>query len=437
MIGLLVLLVSVQAWSLDSLDNPASTDDELLSAQLHQIVEFYKQPDPVGLPIGPTLDPMPIPPIKHSFALSTMHMRDVLTHGLSKLRIRLFEVELSQMRVRAEVKVDELLINGSYTLTSLLQSSSGPFSVQLTEVVTAANVSLVVNTDGMLQTQDIELDFGLEAMSSDFQNLGFMGRIFQRLVNSAPNMILDMIKPFMLREAYTKIQKGMDDYFEELNDKKGMVFVNSISPLDFLIAEIRMSLRRKHFDPYELPDYKTGIGIFGVKLSNSMLKGLTGFHRIGNVGFTISNKTADLEVQAGTGRLEGATQWETSPFSRSGSLHFTVEYVRVIILFQQPLDLRRKPSLKDLQLEVGNIQIHSSGIGTLDYLVEAAVNILPNLVRYQIVDAIEGPLKARIREKFECMNMEQLVKRHVLEFERRGADMEIDWRLCERRIPSR
>ncbi|XP_058819312.1 uncharacterized protein LOC131682108 [Topomyia yanbarensis] len=437
MIRLLVLLVSVQAWSLESLHRTnRSTGDAVLSAQLFQIIEFYKQPDPVGLPIGPTLDPMPIPPIKHSVALSTMHMRDVQTHGLSKLRIRLFQVELSRMNIRTEVIMEELLINGSYTLSSLLQSSSGPFNVYLTNVVTAANVSLIVNPEGTLRTQDIQLDFGFAAMASDFQNLGFMGRMFQRLVNAAPSMVLDMIKPFMLREAHVKIQKEIDSKFEELIEKREVVLVNSISPLDLLIAEVRMMLQRKRYDPYMLPDYKIGVGIFGVQLSHSLIRGLSNFYRFGDVGITIRNNTADLEVQVGTGRLEGFTQWQTTPFSKYGSIHFTVEYLRVTIQTRQHLDLRRKPSLLDLQLEMGNIQIRCSGAGSLDYLVEAAINILPNLLRYQIMDAIEGPLKARIREKLECMNMEQFVKRHVLEFENRGAGMEVDWRLCERRIPS-
>lgn len=73
----------------------------------------------------------------------------------------------------------------------------------------------------------------------------------------------------------------------------------------------------------------------------------------------------------------------------------------------------------------------------MDYLVEAGVNIVPNLLRSQVVDAIERPLRVRIREKLECINVEQFVKRHVADFERRGTNMVVDWRLCERKLPEK
>lgn len=70
----------------------------------------------------------------------------------------------------------------------------------------------------------------------------------------------------------------------------------------------------------------------------------------------------------------------------------------------------------------------------MDYLLEAGVNILPNLLRSQVANAIEKPLRVRIREKLECINVEQFIKRHVADYERRGANMEVDWRLCERKL---
>ncbi|XP_055551259.1 uncharacterized protein LOC129733760 [Wyeomyia smithii] len=413
--------------------------DQLLSTSLFQLIEFYKQPDPIGLPIGSTLDPMPIPPFKHSIALANMHMQDVQTHGLSKLRVRLFGVNLNEMCLRAQVHMEELVINGTYTLSSLFQSSSGSFRVLLGNAVTSGNVSLIVDYDGFLRTKNIELDFGFEAMSMHFENLGFMGRLFQRLVNSAPNTVTDMIKPFLLQEVNVKIQQEIDGQLAELMEQRGISFANSVPPVDTLIAEARLLLKRKQYDPYFIPDYRNSAGILGVHLSHTWLRGLASFYRSDEIDVTVRNHTAELVLHMSTSRLEGSTQWEVSvireSFARSGMVQFSVEFVRVELQVQQPLDLRRNPSLIDLQLEIGNIQIHCLGAGTLDYLIEAGVNILPNLLRYQIADAIEGPLKARIREKFECMNMEQFVKQHVADFERRGANFHIDWRMCERKIP--
>jgi hypothetical protein len=44
-------------------------------------------------------------------------------------------------------------------------------------------------------------------------------------------------------------------------------------------------------------------------------------------------------------------------------------------------------------LEVGNIAVYSDGLGTMDYVLEILVNILPNLLRKQIVDFLEEPLR--------------------------------------------
>lgn len=37
--------------------------------------------------------------------------------------------------------------------------------------------------------------------------------------------------------------------------------------------------------------------------------------------------------------------------------------------------------MEELELELGNIQTRIHGAGTIDYLVEASINILPNLLR--------------------------------------------------------
>lgn len=94
----------------------------------------------------------------------------------------------------------------------------------------------------------------------------------------------------------------------------------------------------------------------------------------------------------GTQEIEGRTHWEVSVIggvvSRAGTVSFTVEYFRVQVNLSQALDTRKRATLEELNLELGNIQTRVHGAGTLDYLMEAAVNILPNLLRYVHTDAI-------------------------------------------------
>lgn len=87
----------------------------------------------------------------------------------------------------------------------------------------------------------------------------------------------------------------------------------------------------------------------------------------------------------GTQEIEGRTHWEVGVIggflSRAGTVSFTVQYFRVQVKLSQPVDTRKRASLEKLNLELGNIQTRIRGAGTVDYIIEAGINILPNLLR--------------------------------------------------------
>lgn len=66
-----------------------------------------------------------------------------------------------------------------------------------------------------------------------------------------------------------------------------------------------------------------------------------------------------------------------------------------------------------MQLDLGNIQIRCNGAGTADYIIEFAINVLPNLLRYQIMDALEGPLKSRIQGVLNTTNIDKIARDKV------------------------
>ena len=106
--------------------------------------------------------------------------------------------------------------------------------------------------------------------------------------------------------------------------------------------------------------------------------------------------------------------------TRSGNIQFTVQHIKVYLIITQPLNLSKRLQIDDLQLDLGNIQVRSNGLGTADYLVEFFVNVLPNLLRYQIVDALEKPLTKRIQEFTDRIDMEQVTKELVEEYRTTG-----------------
>lgn len=372
-----------------------------------------------------------MPDVKNSMGVSTLTMKNTLAYGVSKFRLKSIKSDLNAMTVRASILVDEVIVRGNYTLKTFFSSAAGPFSVVLKRVFVQGNASLGVERDGQVRTQDIRLDISFADMATDFQNLGLLGSLFQSFVNSAPSLVFDAIKPFMLKEAYEKIRTEIDTNIARLAGAHS--FPNSITPLDMAVSEARQRVRQMGYDPYRVPDYNHTAGIFAVEMSGTWVTGLSSFYRVGDVAVAVENNTVAVVLQLGTQRLQGSSQWQVAVASgmitRVGHVQFTVQHVKVTVEVHQALDTRRRPQIRDLQLELGNIQVRCDGAGSLDYVTEFLVNVLPNLLRYQIMDAIEGPLRTRIQEKFDLIDVEQVIRERVPEFQRMGMDMSFDFQM--------
>lgn len=107
--------------------------------------------------------------------------------------------------------------------------------------------------------------------------------------------------------------------------------------------------------------------------------------------------------------------------TRAGSLQFTVQHIKVRLEVSQSLNLSKKLQINDLQLDIGNIQIRSNGLGTVDYLVEFFINVVPNLLRYQITDALEKPLMKKIQEFTDQIDVEKFAKEKINEYQKTGS----------------
>lgn len=221
--------------------------------------------------------------------------------------------------------------------------------------------------------------------------------------------LFDSIKPFILREVNTNIRGDVNKHIRALPQR----FPNSISPLDMALAEGRRYMREMGHDPHLFPDYNYTVGIFRIDLTHSWVSGISSFYRVGNVTVTMEDNVLYVGVHVGTQRLEGRTLWELNMgglLSRAGSASFTVEYIHTQTEVSQPLDTRKRPVIRDLDIEVGNIQVRMDGAGTLDYGIEFLVNVLPNLLRYQIVNAIEGPIKTRLQDIMDSIDVEEMIE---------------------------
>ncbi|XP_043803519.1 uncharacterized protein LOC122720703 [Apis laboriosa] len=394
--------------------------EKRLEDHVRAILKHYQQNDPVGLPGAPIPDPMSAPDMKYSFSMYTMNFKQMNIYGLSKFRIVNAESELALMQVSVTLNIESLDIRGFYTLSSWLSRSAGNFTMKLMGVNVKGIGRLEVASDGKLQAQNIDMDLTFENVAMDFKNLGFLGSVLQSTINSVGSFIFDSIKPFILKELNTKARGIANKQISQLPQ----YFPNSISPFDMAIAELRKYISQMGYDPFKVNDYSQTVGIFTVTSTHTWITGLASIYRIGNVTLGIENGTVYATVDAGTQEIEGKTHWEISVIggflSRAGTVSFTVQYFRAQVNLSQPLDTRKRPSMEELELELGNIQTRIHGAGTIDYLVEASINILPNLLRYQIMDAIEGPLKRRLQILLNKIDVEKQIYEYIPSIEEKA-----------------
>lgn len=397
--------------------NVTALAEKKVSDQVRAILEHYKKDDPVGLPGAPVPDPMPIPDMRHSFSVATMQFRTVNVYGLSKFRIQHVKSDLAAMQVSVGLRIEKLEVLGNYTMSTWFSRSSGRFNVTLSNVYIEGHAKLEVERGGQLQAQNIDMDIVFQDIAMNFENLGFMGSIFQGIINSVGTFLFDSIKPFILSEVNTNIRGDVNKHIRALPQR----FPNSISPLDMALAEARRQVRDMGYDPFHFPDYNHTVGIFRVDLTHSWASGISSFYRVGNVTVTMEDNIVNVGLHVGTQRLEGRCLWEVSVggglLSRAGSSSFTVEYIQAKTEISQPLDTRKRAVLRELDMNVGNIQIRMDGAGTLDYVIEFVVNVLPNLLRYQIVNAIEGPIKVRVQDILDTIDIEEIIEEKLPELD--------------------
>lgn len=411
-----VFAVSYVVTAEEATPQQVAEGEKRLSEQVQEVLRHFEQDDPVGLPGAPVPDPMDIPDMKQSFSVATMTFKKVKVYGLSKFRIEYIRSDLTAMQVSVAVRISKLDIKGDYTMSAFWSRSRGGFTVLLTDVYVEGVAMLKVQRDGKLQAEEINMDITFSDISMEFENLGFLGSIFQGIINSVGTFLFDSIKPFILKEVNQNLRGDINKNIEKIPQR----FPNSIAPLDMAIADARKMVRDMGYDPYNVPNYNYTTGLFNIYLTHVWVTGLSSFYRQGNVTVTMEDNILFASAHVGSQVMVGMCHWELSfggLISRAGVASFTVDYLHAKGTVSQPLDTRKKAKLEELELKLGNIQARMDGLGTVDYLVEFVVNVLPNILRQHIVDAIEGPLKIRVQSVLDQYNVAYVIEENIPKLE--------------------
>lgn len=143
-----------------------------MSKRILEILDHFKQADPVGIPGAPIPDPMELPDMKQSFSLGTMNFKNQKLYGLKNFRIRHITADINALKVESSLTIELVTVEGNYTLSSWFSRSRGPFIVQLQNVKVTAIARLDVERSGQLEAQEIDMDISFENINMNFTGIG-------------------------------------------------------------------------------------------------------------------------------------------------------------------------------------------------------------------------------------------------------------------------
>lgn len=316
------------------------------------------------------------------------------------------------LQVYILLHMKRLVILGNYTLKTFWSRAAGPFNVTLLDV-DSEGVAEVANTDeGHLEATDSEMDMFTKDMRVDFKNLGFLGSVFQGAIGAVGDAIFNSLKPQILDRVNLVIRTDVNKKLKDFSVK----FINKVAPVDLAFSEGRRYAKNQGYDPYHTKDHSFLLGgLVYVNISEFVVEGLSKFYRVGNLSISMDGGTIETGVHVMTEKLTGHCNWSGQTFGlvKYGKTNFTVDHLQVRALVTQSLDIRRKPQLKDLDLELGWVKVTMDSPMTLNMMIEGVINAFPRLIRHIIVDTLEQPLKEKIQEILDKINVESIVDENL------------------------
>jgi len=319
------------------------------------------------------------------------------------------------------LKIQRMYVLGNYTLKSWFGSpAKGPFNVTLIDVDAEAAAELVADDDGLLQANDTEIDMRFRDCELDFKNLGFMATMFQGIISTVGSVMFDGIKPFIINEMNTNLKSDINSQIKAITSRLPRIKV----PLpDLAIIEGRKYVKRMGYDPYRVSGKHIREGPLNFTVTELTVAGLSDFRRVGDVGLQVHGPVLQLSVHVITGVVTGAIRWQyqlglTKTFSRTGHSNFSADHIQVRAVVNQTLDIRNKPIVDRLDIEVGKVAVTMDRRDPLDFVIETAVNSLPTLLRHIIVDVLEEPIKMKVQTILDDVQLEEMVEERLPELDR-------------------
>lgn len=335
---------------------------------------------------------------------------------------------MSREQVYVQLKIDRMYVLGNYTLRSWFGSpAAGPFNVTLIDVDAEAAAALVPDEDGVLQANETEMDMRFRDCELDFRNLGFTATLFQGVISTVGSVLFDGIKPFIISEVNNNLRTDVNAQVKAITGRLPRI---TVPVPDMAINEGRLYVRRMGYDPYRVTDRHVIRGPVNVTVDELTVRGLSNFRRVDDVGLQVRGPVLQLTVHVITGPITGTARWRyrlltvhtVKAYGRTGASNFSAEHIQVRAVVNQTLDIRNKPVLDRLDIEVGKVAVRMDRAEPLDYVIEMMIDSLPALLRHIIVDALEEPIKMKVQTILNDVQLEQMVEERLPELDRLVGD---------------
>lgn len=325
------------------------------------------------------------------------------------------------IQVYVLLKIQRMYVYGNYTLKSWFgRPAAGPFNVTLLDVDAEAAAALEPDEEGNLQAAETEMDMRFRDCELDFKNLGFTATMFQGIISSVGSVMFDGIKPFIINEVNTNLRTDVNAQVRAITSKLPKM---KAPVADLAMAEGRSYVRRMGLDPYRVTGRNIKEGPLNFTINELTIGGLSNFRRVGEIGLQVNGPIVQITVHVITGAVNGTLRWKyklglIKSFERSGMSNFTVDHIQMRAMVNQSLDIRNKPMLDQLDIEVGKVGVLMDRQEPLDYVIEIAVNSLPTLLRHVIVDVLEEPIKMKVQTILDEVQVEKLVEERLPELDK-------------------
>ncbi|XP_063593065.1 uncharacterized protein LOC134770124 [Penaeus indicus] len=373
------------------------------------LIRYFSQDDPQGLPVLPIDDPLDYPDVL--FVNDRMSLWGQKIFGFSHIRISSIVFNFTTFTVQAVFKLPVLTSLGNYSWKSSIwwdNDSEGATNITLGDVTVLLDASLSVGEEGALRLteESTKLDLMYGILEVDFENLStFYMSVIRIGLQSSISTILEWIKEWLIDAVNVELERTACFW----------TFPDSMRQIDFLLAQIRPQIRSLGLDPWHLGNAAAyvGLGMY-VQYDDVVVTGLSSLHRTKDVYVKLVQDTIAVFVQAGTSNLDVTAAWRV-PYliGVRGRLHAQIDSFSVTLEVRQATNFKSSPVLRALDCRIGNVALTSSGMGSIDYLIEASVNVFPNVFRNEILDRLETKLWQSVQEVLHHIDLRTIILHHI------------------------